>query len=51
MGMSVAQYRSYKGKVKFCKKDWKQVDTNVNQRTSGMYKVKAGCKAEANSKS
>ena len=52
MGMSVAQYRSYKGKVKFCKKDWKQCVDNamlINEY-SGMYKVKAGCKVEANSR-
>jgi hypothetical protein len=52
MGMSVAQYRSYKGKVKFCKKDWKQCEDNamlINEY-SGMYKVKAGCQVEANSR-
>jgi len=51
-GMSVAQYRSYKGKIKFCKKDWKQCEDNamlINEY-SGMYKVKAGCKVEANSR-
>lgn len=51
-GMSVAQYRSYKGKVKFCKKDWKQCEDNamlINEY-SGMYKVKAGCQVEANSR-
>lgn len=52
MGMNVAQYRSYKGKVKFCKKDWKQCVDNamlINEY-SGMYKVKAGCKVEANTR-
>ena len=52
MGMSVAQYRSYKGKVKLCKKDWKQCVDNamlINEY-SGMYKVKAACQVEANSR-
>ena len=52
MKMTLAQYRDYKSKIKFCKKDWKKCVDNAMlvNNFSGMYKVKAACKTEANAR-
>jgi hypothetical protein len=50
--MTLAQYRDYKSKIKFCKKDWKMCVDNAMliNNFSGMSKVKAACKVKANSR-
>ena len=52
MKMTVAQFRDYKSKIKFCKNDWKKCVDNgmLINNYSGMSDVKSYCKVEANSR-
>ena len=52
MKMTLTEFRDYKSKIKFCKKDWKLCVDNAMliNNYSGMSKVKAACKIEANSR-